>query len=175
MGRPCPKSSGEGNSLLPASSSFCLPLPGPAGLPQTGKEGRGRWLQFQLLQPHQGNGSHLPQTVGRRAQGRPSLRPAHPLRPSSPLCHGPAPGSHRRHCEDTAPCRKQRSCCTRNIQTCSIKMAMTIGISSAVVCSQNPTHRTGVVFLNTQRASDRLTRSTYSFNQKQEKNPIPIL
>ena len=77
MGKPRPKPSSEHNSRLYAFSSFRPPPWDPRGFCQAVKEG-GRRLELQLLQPHQGNGGHLPRwpAVGPRkaapAAGPPS-------------------------------------------------------------------------------------------------------
>lgn len=77
IGEPCRKPSSERNSRLYAFSSFRPPPWDPRGFCQAVKAG-GRRLELQLLQPHQGNGGHLPRwtAVGPRkavpAAGPPS-------------------------------------------------------------------------------------------------------
>lgn len=151
--QPVGRRESVGNSLPHALSSFCLALPGPAVLPRAVKEG-------SRLAPATAPGEWQPSASDGRQEGagKATPWPAHLLRPRSPLGNGPAPGNCQCHCgSDTAPCKKQWPCRTGNIQTCSIKMALTIGVGSAVVCSQNLTRRTGLVFLNRQHAY-RLTK-----------------
>lgn len=126
------------------------PPPGPTVHPLTVKEGSRQGLQ----QPHQGISSLRERSGGPR-EGHPGGH----LTLCSHVHYSPAPGSHQCRCgRDPAPCRKQWSCRTGNTQTCSVKMALTIGVGSTVVCSHNLTRRTSLAFLNRWLASYRLTK-----------------
>lgn len=66
MGRPCSKSSSKDYSPQHAFYPFHLHLC------RAVKEGSRQWLQFQLPQPHQGSGDHLPSwRAGEPGEGRP--------------------------------------------------------------------------------------------------------